>query len=307
MSMPPAFVHVDVDSWWAVRACYDDDSLGPDASDPIFTEALPALTRLFARHEVPASWFIIGRDAEVPEHAARLRELVRAGHRIENHSYTHDLNLGVRGTDRFAREAWRGQEAVGQATGESPWGFRAPGYSFLERDLSQLPAMGIRYDSSLLPTWAGPLLRLADARLRQAAIKPGQYGSWRRVFISPTPFMWPDGLVELPVMVSRPWRLPVHAGFCLIRGLEPLRRTLDALADDTAPAIFLIHGIDALDTRGRRHPIPSGRGQQFFNFSADEKLARLSEMLTLIRATRQVIDTRDWLTAHADSLRQLGR
>lgn len=314
---PPAFVHVDVDALWAVRQCYGDAEAQPANDDPVYREGVPALAELFARLKVPASFFAVGRDAALPGPAARLGELARAGHEIENHSWSHSLGLSDLSDDALAEEIDRAAEAIAAATGSRPQGFRAPGYDASPRLGRFLGERGYLYDSSVLPTWAGPLLRLADARLRGTwRTKRRQYGSWRAAFAPLAPCEpafdnpWrarnPQdgrlalGMLELPPLVSPRTRLPIHAGFAALRGISALEKALDAAERHLGPAepiLFLMHGIDATDARDERHPIPGGRGKRFFAASAEEKLRGLEAMLRAIQARRVIVPTRPWVRA----------
>lgn len=312
-----AFVHVDVDALWAVRRCYGDLEAAPSADDPIHTEGVPALRDLFDEAGVEASWFVVGRDAAVPAIAHRLAGLAASGHAVENHSWSHDLGLSDLPDAGLAAEVDRAHEAVAAATGCAPRGFRAPGYDASARLLRLLADRGYAYDSSVLPTWAGPVLRWGDARLRGGWPKRRQYGSaWGGAWAPRAPYrVSADGrasphrrgdsgaaddrpaIWELPVAVSPVLRLPIHASFAMLRGIGPLRRALRALEAFPHPIVYLFHGIDATDVGGARHPVPSGRGRSLFGRSRADKLAALRAILAELTSHRRVVSTAAWLAA----------
>lgn len=73
---------------------------------------------------VKATFFLIGKNVErYPEIA---KEIIAHGHAIGNHSYTHPWLLPVENMKSIMSEAERAEEAIYEATGESPKIFRPP-------------------------------------------------------------------------------------------------------------------------------------------------------------------------------------
>ncbi len=104
-----------------------------DGPDP---EVTPQVLDLLDRCGARATFFCIGRRVEAhPDLAA---EIVRRGHRIENHTWSHPNTFACYLPAAQRREILRAQEAIGQAAGRLPVLFRAPaGFRniFLEREL----------------------------------------------------------------------------------------------------------------------------------------------------------------------------
>ncbi|BCB75381.1 chitooligosaccharide deacetylase NodB [Phytohabitans flavus] len=93
-----------------------------DGPDPRWT---PALLDVLARHEVPATFFLIGaRTAEQPRLARRIAE---AGHAIGNHSMHHPQPFAALDAARQRAEIGETQERIADAVGQPPRLFRAPG------------------------------------------------------------------------------------------------------------------------------------------------------------------------------------
>jgi peptidoglycan-N-acetylglucosamine deacetylase len=114
---------------------YDD---GPN--DPWTMRLLEVL----ARHQVPATFFMVGRYVrERPEIA---RAVFAAGHAVGNHCFTHP-NLIFAGQARLRRELEETSKAIEDATGEPPFlfrppfGGRRPGTFRVVRELKMLPVM----------------------------------------------------------------------------------------------------------------------------------------------------------------------
>jgi peptidoglycan/xylan/chitin deacetylase (PgdA/CDA1 family) len=98
-----------------VALTFDD---GPDA------RSTPALLELLEKSGVQAAFFCVGkRVAEQPELAARI---VREGHLLENHSYTHSNLTNFFTVARLQEELARTQSLIQEKTGVAPRMFRPP-------------------------------------------------------------------------------------------------------------------------------------------------------------------------------------
>lgn len=91
-----------------------------DGPDPRYT---PQVLKILEEYQVPATFFVVGEDAGL--HPEIIAEQVRAGHEVENHSFTHpDL---LKTTDLTTNEEilWC-QEAIAALTAQEPIYFRPP-------------------------------------------------------------------------------------------------------------------------------------------------------------------------------------
>ena len=92
-----------------------------DGPDP---EVTPRVLDLLERHKVKASFFCIGaKAAAFPE---LVREIVRRGHSVENHSNRHPHTFSLYGLRRLAREVDSAQSCITAIAGRAPRFFRAP-------------------------------------------------------------------------------------------------------------------------------------------------------------------------------------
>jgi peptidoglycan/xylan/chitin deacetylase (PgdA/CDA1 family)/uncharacterized membrane protein len=98
-----------------VALTFDD---GPSA--PV----LEPLLALLARAEVPATFFVVGERAAARPDA--VREILRRGHEIGNHSWSHDTLLMLRSAREIRSEIERCQRAVASIAGVVPLAFRPP-------------------------------------------------------------------------------------------------------------------------------------------------------------------------------------
>jgi peptidoglycan/xylan/chitin deacetylase (PgdA/CDA1 family) len=94
-----------------------------DGPDP---EVTPRVLDLLATHGAgaKATFFCIGRRAAA--HADLVGEIVRQGHRVENHSFSHPAAFSLYPPAALAREVRLGQETLARTAGRVPELFRAP-------------------------------------------------------------------------------------------------------------------------------------------------------------------------------------
>ncbi len=261
----------------------------------ILRRALPRLARLFARHGVAATWFVVGRDLEEDVEGARLvAELARDGHELASHSYSHPYDLVRLPRAAMAAELDRAHAAIAQVAGRPPVGFRAPGYEISGELLELLCERGYRYDSSVFPAIPYYLAKAAVmALLRVAGRRSGSILGSPRVLGAPcVPYRPAAGaphrrgdlpLVELPVTVT-PW-LRLHViGTTLVIVPEAVRRRLVASALTTPHFNLELHGIDLADASGDGLPAELVRRQPDLRVSLERKLAALDRTLAQARA-----------------------
>jgi peptidoglycan/xylan/chitin deacetylase (PgdA/CDA1 family) len=98
-----------------VALTFDD---GPDA------DVTPRVLDLLDRHGAKASFFCIGEKAAA--HPGLMREIVRRGHSVENHSQRHPAVFGFLGPGTLYAEISAAQRAIAVAAGEPPLYFRSP-------------------------------------------------------------------------------------------------------------------------------------------------------------------------------------
>ncbi len=92
-----------------------------DGPDP---EVTPRVLEVLARHGAQATFFCIGERAA--RHPQLVRDIVAAGHRVENHSQRHRHDFAVLGPKRYLREIRAAQDTLGELSGSTPLFFRAP-------------------------------------------------------------------------------------------------------------------------------------------------------------------------------------
>jgi hypothetical protein len=226
---------------------------------------------LFDRLELKATFFLVGQDLEIPEKREAVREILRRGHDLANHTYHHPFGLEEMTPAAIREEIERTQAAITHATGHVPIGFRAPGYDAGPRVLEVLSDLNFLYDGSMLPTRWGSALRFSARRIRgrvrrggeRAASSadqtspsipeppeaggqygPGSGGAWG---IAPRCFRAMPGdrpLARFPLATSPVFRFPLHASLGMLLGRGAVKSGLSALAARHWPITYLLHGID---------------------------------------------------------------
>lgn len=148
---PRACLTVDLDSLACYRDIHGLDEASDRGADAAYTIGVRRLIDFFADASVPATLFVVGRDAEHPAHAELLGEAVARGFELGNHTYSHYYDLPERSSRTKRVEIARGEEAIERAGGQRPVGYRAPGYNITPDILSIIRARGYLYDSSVFP------------------------------------------------------------------------------------------------------------------------------------------------------------
>lgn len=98
-----------------IALTFDD---GPDA------EVTPQVLDMLDASGVRATFFCIAENAA--RHPGILREIVRRGHGVENHSSGHQLTFALLGLGAIRREISAAQSTLGELAGSAPRFFRSP-------------------------------------------------------------------------------------------------------------------------------------------------------------------------------------
>lgn len=268
--MPPrlAALSVDLDGISHYHAIHGLASLAADAPGrhAVYDVALGRIDDFCRAHQLDSTLFAIGSDLDRPANGAALRRLSERGHAIENHSFSHRYDLSRLSKDTLRQDISMAQESIAQATGRTPCGFRAPGYTINDAVFDVLEELSFRYDSSVFPC---PLYYGAKAIVMGTMHLFGRTSAsvldTPRVVIAPAhPYRpgkpWFAGghrsLIELPIQVTPRLRLPFIGTLIGLAGPTASRILARACADEPLVNIEL-HGIDFLDASdGLEHLVP---------------------------------------------------
>jgi peptidoglycan-N-acetylglucosamine deacetylase len=281
-----ASLSLDLDNLWSYLKVAGDPSW--ERLPSYFDVAVPRILDFLKARNLEITIFVVGQDAALPRHAPWLRAIAQAGHELGNHSFDHEPWIASAPLDEVQAEIARAHEAIADASGQEPVGFRGPGFASSRALRRALLNQGYRYDASRLPTFIGPLARsyyfrstkmdTVDRRKRAAL-----FGSWREGLLPNRARAIRNGggtLVDIPVTTMPITRLPIHCSYlhylnaispaladryfelsltlCRLTGTTPslLLHPLDFLGRDDAPALRFFpvmdkSGIDKLGATGR--------------------------------------------------------
>jgi hypothetical protein len=307
---PIGTIQVDVDELWVYY-----ESIGRAApaelATQVYNQGIPRLLALFARYGIRATFFVCGRDA--PAQARALAEMLRQGHEVANHSTWHRTG--------FARLSYAEKHAdiatthalIQAACGQTPVGFKSPGFSFAPDQLQVLADLGYRYDSSILPTPYAPMLRGLQAVLSGGRVDPSHYGRAAHGLAPLQPYH-PDPakphrrlrlmdrstslpiyhLLEAPITTMPILRLPMHSTFVLTAGQALFDAGLALARARGVPVNYLLHAADVIDAV----PDPALASYRFLATPWRDKQPLYEHMLRRLSQEYRLIPTAEFLTEH---------
>lgn len=308
---PTASLSLDLDNLWSYLKVHGDPEW---SSLPSYLElVVPRILDFLKERELRLTVFVVGQDAALKAHGRVLRSIADAGHEIGNHSFHHEPWLHTRGMAAVEGELDRAEQAILQATGQRPGGFRGPGFCLGADLLEVLARRGYDYDCSTLPTSVGPLARMyyflkSDLDAAERRRRGELFGGFRAAFGPLKPYRWQldaGSLTEVPVTTLPFLRTPIHISYVLYLGTwsERLARFYfdRAMAScrlfDVAPSL-LLHPLDFLgcDDVDCLSFFPG------MNLEASTKLARLSDHLDSFTRRFEPLPIGEYVEALGDAL-----
>lgn len=312
MSKPLASLSLDLDNKWSYMKTHGDE--GWESFPSYLDVVVPRVLEFLEQRDLKITFFVVGQDAALESNHSALRSLAEAGHEIGNHSFNHEPWLHLYSPDEISEEFSRAEQAIEQATGQLPIGFRGPGFSFSQQVLTELAARDYAYDASTFPTFLGPIARLyyffsSNLSREQRADRKQLFGKMSEGFRSLRPYLWttPNGqLVEMPVTTMPVFKLPIHVSYLLYlaqysRGLAMLywRNSLSLCRLFRVEPSLLLHPLDFMGCDDERD-------LSFFpamQSPSTSKVALVGDVIDLLSKHFHVVTMRE----HAESAaRRLG-
>ena len=258
-------IQVDLDGHW-VNSSYYGNTV-PEYPDDIFITSIPRYLDLFEKYGVKATFFVIGKDLEIPQKRALVKKINRAGHEVANHTYSHIFGFRKLILSEKILEIQRSEELIEEVIGKKPLGFKVPGYDIDIETLQLLSSRGYLYDSSVIPTFAYPLL-MGLNRFMSGGVKRSHGPKWSWCFAPNAPY-WPSrdvewrkahgsrdrdiqgnaerGVLEVPCTTLPFFRLPFHATFVNKLGFPYFWIGLQMVSMAKIPLNYEFHAVDLAD------------------------------------------------------------
>ncbi len=221
----------------------------------VYDRALERLEALAEAGRFPLTLFAVARDLERPSAGRALASAARRGHEVANHTLDHRYDLVRLGKEEITRQIAEGAKRIEACTGERPVGFRAPGYTVSDEVFEVLRDLDVGYDASVFPCpayWSAKALAIGVIRARGRSSRsivdtPRVLGAPTSPYRAGRPY-WQrgDGIVEIPIQVTRGLRLPFIGTSVTLAG--PVGARVLARMCVGEPVVNLeLHGIDVLD------------------------------------------------------------
>ncbi|WP_044302126.1 polysaccharide deacetylase family protein [Rhodopirellula sallentina] len=268
---PSASLSLDLDNKWAyLRAAGRDDW---ESCDSYFPLAIKNIVETLGAIDLPLTVFLVGRDLRRDEDV-RAIEGFRGLPNWEaaNHSLNHLPWMHTMSDGEIEDEIRVTHDLIVARTGQTPVGFRGPGFSCPDEVLRVLGRLGYQYDASIFPTSMAPIARavfLARTKLKGEQREKAKklYGgfaamrcpNWPYSRALPCPVSSDGGnetqqhLWEVPVTVLPILRTPIHfsyltflAGFSVTLAKLYFRSALATCRLFRAPPSLLLHPPDFL-------------------------------------------------------------
>jgi peptidoglycan-N-acetylglucosamine deacetylase len=246
-SKPLASLSLDLDNKWSYMKTHGDS--GWESLPSYLDIVIPRVLGLLAERELKITFFVVGLDAAQQRNHDVLRSLATAGHEIGNHSFHHEPWLHLYSDSQLREEIARAEDAIEQATGARPIGFRGPGFSLSTGLLEVLASRGYMYDASTFPTYLGPLARayyflkspIGDREQKEQRKK--LFGSLSDGLRPTRAYRWRTSnreLIEIPVTTMPMFKVPIHVSYLLY--LSAFSTSLALLYFETALRLCRMSG-----------------------------------------------------------------
>jgi hypothetical protein len=255
-----ASISLDLDNQWTYMKIHGDE--GWDQYPSYLNIFVPHVLDILDELNLKITFFIVGKDTESEENNKYLRMITGRGHEVGNHSYHHESWLQTYSYEKIEKEIREAEEAIYNATGQRPKGFRGPGFSWSKDLLKVLESRGYQFDASTLPTYLGPLARMyyfkkSDLSKEEKKARKELFGKFSEGFRKLKPYKWDLGngksITEIPVTTMPVFKLPFHLSYLIYLG--NISMPLMKLYLNTAirmckitktPISFLLHPLDLI-------------------------------------------------------------
>lgn len=221
-------IHVDVDSPVKLMNFYriKDVVFDQNKLELFYKTAWERALEFFNKRDIKATFFVVGSELAGSE---VIRDIIlrahSSGHEIENHTYSHPFGLTSLPEEEIKEEIILCNQIIEQITGDSPIGFRSPGYSINTGLINTLEKLNFKYDASGFWSIINPLLKISQNIFFKNGVNNADFGGVSSKLIQ-YPY-YPDAdnwliqsrterkLLELPLPRTNIFCLPFYNNFNL--------------------------------------------------------------------------------------------
>ena len=213
---------LDLDNTWSYLKIHGDNK--GSSLESHFSIFIPRVLEILNQLGFKITVFVVGKDAAEPENHEWLKMIVRQGHEMGNHSFYHEPWMQDRDEQAVFQELSIAHDAIYDATGQYPVGFRGPGFCHSSATLNAIRRLNYQFDASLLPTVIGPLARLyyfssvKGLSEKEKGERKTLFGGLSVAFMPNDPFYWKTrhgDLLEIPVTTMPFFRVPFHLSYLI--------------------------------------------------------------------------------------------
>lgn len=213
-------IQIDTDGLWVIFQHFGLDYRKPQ--DTMYESSLPRFLQLFDAFGIKATFFVVGKDLFSAPKVELLKEVLKNGHEIANHSMTHREGFSFLSFNEKKQEIEDAEHIIQDKLGVTPKGFRTPSNDVDSEVLKILEDRGYLYDSSLMPTFYGPLIKRLKFGSLEIPRRDHYLGRFQYGLSPLTPYhpsserIWRKGtmkIIEVPITTMPVLRFPFHASF----------------------------------------------------------------------------------------------
>ena len=295
-----ASLSLDLDNKWSYMKTSGDAAW---ETYPSYLDlCVPRILEFLKERDLPITFFIVGKDADLEKNHESISQISGAGHEIANHSFMHEPWLHLYSKDELVEEFQKTEEAIEKVTGQRTKGFRGPGFSLSPAVLEVLVEREYEYDCTTLPTYIAPLARAffffkspnVSEEEREKLKK--LFGKFSDGFQSLKPYSWEVGdqiLTEIPVTTLPIFKTPIHASYVVylstfskFAARNYWKTALKMCKMMGVQPSFLLHPLDFLTGED----VPELKFFPSMNLKFEEKLKFVGEMLDIYSKEFEIVD-----------------
>ena len=286
--MKTACINVDVDPLICYYAIHGIETSGI-TEDPVYINGIRRFIELFDKNSIKGTFFITAHGFN-KENSEILREIVRSGHEIADHSFSHNYQLTRLPKDEIFQEIKKNKDFLEETAGIVCKGFRSPGYNSSADLISALKSVGYTYDSSLFPSISYYIAKWLLINLKKLAGHNSKsiissfsdaFGRYTPEFIDKTVRDTKKNgtFVELPMTTLFPLANIPLIGTSIIAFPAFLLDMMLKISKNRSFINIEAHGIDLCGAEESRHFDPLKGKQPDLVFSLERKIERFQHVI----------------------------